>query len=221
MGLEVISVVTTAAPSYDLVALADVHQYQGIPGSDTATDTFIAGAITRASTAIQTYCNRSFAVETITDTFLPERDSYPWQMPGSIKKLNLSRWPVTAITSVTSFADPNNPQTLTLGQDYLADNKLGQLIRLNPNVKYPTLWEAAQIVAVYQAGYTTIPADIQDACLRMISSAMKGRGRDPMLKSITQAGVTKDYWVDLGGRDGNFPPEVAQILDAYRVPMAR
>jgi hypothetical protein len=220
MGLEIISVVTTAASSYDLVAVADVHQYQGIPDSDTSNDAFIAAAITRASTAIQTYCGRKFAVETLTDTFLPERDAFNWQMPGSIKKLNLSRWPVVSITAVTSFVDPNNPQALVAGQDYLADNANGQLVRLNPNTKYRRLWEAAQIVVSYTAGFAAVPPDIQDACQRMIASSMKGRGRDPMLKMITQQGVTREYWVDVGGRDGNFPPEVTQILDAYRVPVA-
>lgn len=221
MGLEVISLTITPAASYDLVQLADVHAYQGIPPTDTTQDAFIAGAISRVSAAIQTYCGRNFAVEGRSDTFYPERSDYPWQLPGNIRKLNLTSWPVINVGSVQIFFDQASPQTLNTTQDFLIDPARGQLVRMDATLNIPSAWDTVQTVVQYTAGYAPIPLDIQDACLRMISSSMKGRGRDPMLKAIEQAGVRQEYWVDASGNKGNFPPDITEVLDFYRVPVAR
>ncbi len=69
--------------------------------------------------------------------------------------------------------------------------------------------------------YASIPADIIDAALRLITGRFKARGRDPMLRSQGDPGIvgTKQFWVGpLPGQNGAIPPEVAGILDIYRTP---
>jgi len=111
--------------------------------------------------------------------------------------------------------------TLTNGTDYLPDANTGLVTRLDSQTAYPTSWPATQIVAIYQAGYATIPLDIVDATLRVVTGRFVGRGRDPLLKSQEQPGIGhQTYWIGTApGVRGAFTEEVADLLDNYRIPV--
>lgn len=100
MSTQVISTVTAAASAtapagaYDLTTLANVHDELEIPGTDTSSDSFLSRAITQISAAIANYCNRVFAVEQVQDVAYIDQDPYPWQTPGGVKPLQLSRFPL-------------------------------------------------------------------------------------------------------------------------------
>ena len=92
--------VTTAASTYDLVSLADVKADWAITGTDATRDAFLSRAISRCSTAAGQYCNRVFPSEMVTETFFAERDIQPRMNYGGVDPLQLTRWPIVAITSV-------------------------------------------------------------------------------------------------------------------------
>ena len=75
-----------------------------IKTAETSNDAFIGRAITQASAAVGNYCNRIFQLETVQDICIPDRDAYPYQVPGGVSPLQVSRYPVTAgyTTLVTS-----------------------------------------------------------------------------------------------------------------------
>ena len=139
--------------------------------------------------------------------------------------------PVTAtITSGSSIAfGPAVTQTsaggtvtiLTPGVDYQVDTKKGWLTRLDPSTGYPVTWAALPTSVVYQGGYATIPADVVDATLRIITQRFAGRGRDPLLKTSIQPGLGEQtYWVGgAPGMNGVFTAEISGLLDSYRVPV--
>ena len=83
---------TPPAGAYDLTDLATIKDELKI--TDTTQDNFLQRGITQISTAISNYCNRVFLVETVQDVLYPNRDAYPYQVPGGVAPLQLSRWPL-------------------------------------------------------------------------------------------------------------------------------
>ena len=136
--------------------------------------------------------------------------------------LQLSRWPIVAVTSVTE--DGTN---LTAGTDFILDPTNGRLIRLHCDGR-PRRWCAASVVATYQAGYVlpgdttgaarTLPYDLEDAVCRLVATRWAERRRDPFVVEESVVGVGSTKYVT-AGPNGNMPPDVADLLDNYRVPV--
>ena len=210
MTLGPITSVVTAALSFDLVDLDVVKAELAI--TDTSQDDFLARAISQISRSIANYCNRVLVKEKVTDTIYSRlgRD-----------QLMLTRFPVIDVTSAT-VADGTGGQTaLTENTDFVVDKDRGWLIRLG-STGVPTSWYTSPSTVTYEAGYETIPDDLQQAATRMISARYHGRGRDPTLRSRSQPGIGDEtYWVGaIPGMTGPFPDDVLAILDNYRVPVA-
>lgn len=296
MSVSIITSVLVAARAsprgkpYDLTDIATVHDELNIAVANTENDPFLLRAITQASTTISKYCNRVFSVEALQDLIYIQQDPYPWQVPGGLYPLQLSRWPlvnsnvvaftgnthgtnvIDGIASTTGLtigmlvfaADGSIPagttiqttpaassitltqaatssetalsfttgvqvvqelsvgdtQTLVYGTDFTIDPKQGWLIRLDKWTGVSVKWEAEPVTVQYQAGYSTIPADLVDACLRLVTSRYTARGRDPTLvqRDQPQLGTTR-YWVGTApGQTGAFAPEILGLIEPYRVP---
>lgn len=296
MGVSTISTVlvpaTASAPAnpYDLTDLATVHDELQIPTTDTSKDAFLSRAITQASSAIAKHCSRVFPVEAVQDQLYIQQDPYPYQVPGGIYPLQLSRWPLqsSSVVSFTATTDgttavltgvssavgltvgtlvfgPGVPpgaeiqsigtgtvtltlpttsanaaasfntgvqvtqllavgmiQTLVAGTDFVIQPDNGWLIRLNTWTGVSEKWEAVPTTIQYQGGYTPIPYDLVDACLRLVTMRYYARGRDPMLVERTQPNLgTQRWWFgSQPGQDGALPPEIEGLLLNYRVPVA-
>lgn len=209
--------VDTANP-YDLSTLMTVKDELDIPELVTTYDTWISRAIQRGSAAIQAYCNRVFASESLQDQIWLQYDAYPYQVPGGVAPLQLSRWPVTAVTSCMVTQGATLIQTLTSGKDFYVDGDAGQLVRLNIWTNYPTNWDASPTQVQFQAGFPTVPADIEEALLRWIAGAYQAKKRDPNLRETDQPGIGRTtYWIP-NARESQFAPEIAELLDKYRTP---
>lgn len=210
-----VSITTVQTPATgdatNLIDLATVKSALSI--TNTENDAFLKKLIGFASTAIGQYCNRVFPVETILDQFWPQRDTYPYQVPGGIAPLQLSRWPLVDVASVTE-----NDIDLVEDTDFRVDAERGLLVRLDGN-GYPAYWPAYKVEVTYDAGYKDIPGDVQDAALRLVSARWMAKGRDPFTRSVDIPGVRSvQYWVP-DTPTGNMTPDVQDLLDNYRVPV--
>jgi hypothetical protein len=106
-------------------------------------------------------------------------------------------------------------------QDYRLNAANGQLLRLSPYNGAVMWWEALPVTVAYEAGFSTIPDDIEDAVIRMIRARWFARNRDPYLMSETIPGVREArWWIATGDQAGNMPPDVVDLLENYRVPVA-
>jgi hypothetical protein len=209
----VITTITSAAASRDLVALADVKMELDIEGR--ALDPLLKKYISRASQSAENFCNRAFVVETLTDEFWPERDPAPRVVDVGLEPLQLSRYPITNVGSVTA-----NGIALVEDADFAVDFDKGQLTRLSVNgLQRP--WVALPTVVSYSAGFAIIPDDLQDAVTRLVKAAWFARKRDPMLRQSNAVGIYEEaFFFGSGpGAVGNMPPDVAGILNNYRVPV--
>jgi hypothetical protein len=233
--MSVISILTATTPatSRDLSTVDAWQAQSGITVSG-ADATAVAQLITSASRAIEQFCNRSFAREVLRETIWPERDPYPYQVPGGVGVLQLQRWPLAVDADGNAMASVvegvgTAAKPLTLDEDFMVDTEIGHLVRLNQS-GLPMTWPAQKFVVAYTAGWVvpgqadsstpaTLPPDITDACNRLVIGRWYERRRDPYLKSVQVEGVDRvDYWIP-NGDTGNFPPDVTDLLDNYRVPV--
>lgn len=211
-GSGAVFTVIAAASSYDLTTLAVVKDELVITGTDG--DVSLNRYIKSCSAAVAQYCNRVFQAETVKDEFWLNRDLFPCAVPGGKSPLQLTRWPIVSITSVTE-----NDVTLVDGADFRIDCKNGHLIRLDAN-GYPRNWPALAIAVQYIGGFATVPADVVEAVLRLIKKSWFSRGADPSLKSENVSGVYEyQRWFATGSEAGNMTPDVVDILDNYRIPI--
>jgi hypothetical protein len=212
MQAEVISVVTTPASTYDLAALSDIKDELGI--KDNSNNAILQRYLTSASAMVAQYCNRVFPAETLTETFWAQRDLWPRVILGGVQDLQLSRWPIQSVTSVTE-----NGIALVQDTDFKINAANGQLVRLDVN-GYPKSWPLYPIVVVYVGGFDKMPTDVQDAVIRMVTKRYVAKGRDPSLKQESIPGVREvQYWIATGADSGNMTPDITDILDNYRIPV--
>jgi hypothetical protein len=222
MPRSVITTTVAAPTSHVLLDLAIFKNDWAV--TTTADDAFLTRAITRCSVFAETYCKRTFGVQTLQDSITLRRDKWPFILKERPDPLQLSAWPLVAIASVTE-----DGTVLTLGTDFAADMDAGQLYRLN---EWGTEreWRGVSIVVVYQAGYVLpddtnlyspmpqpLPLDLQDAVSRMTYTRYAERQRDPLLKSEYVDGVGRAEYI-VSSPDGNLSPDVEDILAKYRVP---
>jgi hypothetical protein len=69
MPMPILSRVLVKADSIDLTDLATIKEELSLKTADTSKDAFLTRAITQISKAIESYCKRTFAVETVRDSF--------------------------------------------------------------------------------------------------------------------------------------------------------
>lgn len=199
--------VITPAASQQLTTLAAVKTELKVSG--TADDDWLSEVIDRASATIRRWCGRTFALETVRETF---------RLSALTETLSLSRWPVVSIVSVSETGN-----TLTSG-DYETDDDVGFVYRLtgSDNRRH---WPAGKIVVDYSAGYilpgaagATLPEDVERATMLLVKAEWFARTRDPLVKSEGIDGVgTTTYWVGGAGDDAALPSDVAGLLTPHRL----
>jgi hypothetical protein len=205
-----ITTVTVAATNFDLTTLDDVRTDLNITGTDE--DDFLERAITKSSAAIASYCNRVFPVQTYQDLIRPTRDSYPFFPPHGGQPIMVVKTPLVTVTSITE-----NDVILVSGTDFEKDIETGAIYRLDGS-GHRSSWPSQKVVIVYTAGYSTIPADVEDACVRMVRNARTIHKRPSGLKAVDIPGVARqEFWVSADG--GNLTQDIMDILSSYRIPV--
>lgn len=153
MGLSVVTTIEIKAASYDLTDLATAKDELSIPTSDTSKDNFLKRGITQVSQAMANNTNRVFVVEQIKDELYLDQDPYPYQVPGTIEPLQLSRFPVVDLLEVFQTTSVGVTVTLVEGTDFRLDAANGALLRLNAFTGVQVSWEPLPVTVRYSAGY--------------------------------------------------------------------
>ncbi|HEY1311911.1 MAG TPA: hypothetical protein VGF02_13265 [Pseudolabrys sp.] len=229
-----ITTVLFPADRHHLVDLCTVKSELSLKPTDTSNDDWLRRAIGQVSRGIARYCKRSFVPEQVQDMFDVQQAFSPSMAPRDMAKLQLSRWPVIELDSVKQFMIPGaaacaietlppgetHTRTLHQGRDFRLNANTGQLLRLNHFTHAGAVWEARPLVVVYTAGYAEIPEDLVEICLRVIATRFSSRNRDPLLVQQDTPGIgTQRWWfAQPSADDGQFPPDIAAMLDDYRVP---
>lgn len=210
--MQIITTVVDQASSYDLTTLINVKAELSIAATTTTSDAVLRRYITSASSAAINYCNRAFVVETIQDQFLSKGATRLLSDHPSI--LQLSRWPISELTSVVV-----DGTTLVEDTDFLTDVTNGQLTKIDSDGNRRN-WCGQSITVIYDGGFDTIPSDVEDAVIRMATKRYLAKGRDATLKQRDIPGViSESFWISTGADSGNMTPDISDVLDNYRTPI--
>lgn len=163
-----------AAGPNDLVTLAQAYAWLSItPGTD---DTNLQLAISAYSQLITDFCSRPFVLTTFNEVY-DGRD-----MP----RLILRNYPVTQVTSLTIFGTPQVAATSAYGPGYVFNGRILDLLGGD------VFTRGQQNVAItYQAGFASIPYNVQMACLDWLKASYLTRSRETGLVS-QRAGDTEE-----------------------------
>ncbi|MGH6645109.1 MAG: phage head-tail connector protein [Bradyrhizobium sp.] len=193
--------IITSAASTDLTVLATVKAELGI--TNRADDEKLTGYIRQASDVVAKYCNRVFALETVTETF---------RLAHRRDELILSRFPVASVASVVE-----NEATLAAA-DYEVECDTGALLRLWFDA--PTCWPRGKIVITYATGFDLpagLPQGVERAAILLVKQYATSGDRDSMVRIETIDGAGSTEYFNAAGFD--LPPEVEGLLTPHRKPI--
>lgn len=181
------TVVDTAASTKDLTVKATVKTELAISG--TTYDDQLDAHIHQVSALIVGYCGREFASEKVTDSFR-------WTRANDLDCLWLSRTPVGTIHAVVEDG------TTLSSSLYEANAATGELWRLDSYGDRATWASNALITVQHTSGYTpltTLPHDVERACIEQVKATFLSRARDPSLKSEAVPDVYQASYALAGG----------------------
>jgi hypothetical protein len=193
------------ADTHRLITLASIKRQLNMTVDND--DVFLASLIDQASAIARSWCRRTFAEERVSETFYLDR---------SAAAVELTRYPVTDIASVTVAGTVLDPT------EYEIEEATGWLYRLNASGNRCARF-CGRVVAEYTGGYilpdapqATLPEDIQRAAALLVKGAYLARARDPAIRNeIVEGAGSFGYF---GVTVGDLTPEVEALLRQYRSP---
>lgn len=229
----ILTTVTIPAVTNDLGLVSTILDDWNIDAKDIA---FVSRSLTRCSVAAANFCNRNFGIATYSNLVRLERGyKFGYLYTGQSSPIMVPQWPIVSVVSVTE-TDPSGTTTVLVeGTDFEADYTTGKFYRLD-SAQQPRDWYPRnEVTIVCQSGYvlpgqsagsypgaSALPVDIEDAVGRMVYSRWAERGRDPFVKAETVEGIGRIEFIvgnPTAGDGGNMPPDVADLLNNYRVPI--
>jgi hypothetical protein len=212
MLMDSLLTVITPALTYDLTTLEVAYEELGI--TDNVNDSRMARWITASSDYIARYCNRVFAMETVSEKW---RQAERWIVRETVaaEPFRLNRYPVVEIGSITL----HDGTPLTPDQ-YELDAKKGVLWRTEEGNRCYWDWWDPTVTVTYTGGYEVpdrTPPALEQACLMLLKIRNDGITRDRLQRSQFIPGVLQEEWWNPAqpGAPG-MPPEVAEILYDFR-----
>lgn len=176
-----------------LATLAQVKEYLDIVG--TADDGLLTRLIDVCSTSIEKWCSRTFGLTVYTDTL--DGNGKQW--------IPVAQYPITAIDGITINDDPIPQSTgLAVAGYYFTPPQKVQL-----RGGYTFARGSQNIVIQYRAGYSILPADVVQCCIKLVAVRYKERDRLG-ISSKTLNGESISFTVD------DFPESIVRVLNDYK-----
>jgi hypothetical protein len=148
----VITTLLAGAASHDLTDLETVRTELSIGMNSWNDNDWLAKAITQTSKGIMNATSRVFAPEHVQNQFYMKGSRS--QFPAGPDMIQLKRFPVIAVTSVTQLqADLATTVTLVEDADFRVQRATGELLRINSSTGMDRAWETLSLTVKYSAGY--------------------------------------------------------------------
>ncbi len=155
--------------SYALTSVADVKESLGIASGDSSKNNIITRKINQATEIIEGYCNRRFKATDYTEYY-----------DGSLgDQLVLRHRPVNSVTTLSVRISSINEDIFDVidPDQYFIDTTAGILDAVDTFYGSYNRWKI-----VYNAGYTTIPADLAEAAATLAAFMVENGGTGQSIK---------------------------------------
>ena len=195
-----------------LIALNDMKNYLGV--GDASQDAFLTLQISLVSEAIEGYCQRKFSPGTYTQTFYLSDIQYTNQLP-------LYHFPLIGAPVLVEKDEEGNSFTVSDFRFHLGS---GSIIK-----NFGRFFQNAKTIeATYTAGYTTLPALIQNVVYALVQERYNKKtsgvslefGSDVQRISIPGTiSIDFDYSLNNNERKSHFGSILGvhlNVLDSYR-----
>lgn len=177
--------------SYALCTVADVKELLGIPDSDTSKDNLIKRKINQATEMIERYTGRRFKETTYTEE---EYDA------TNTDQLILRQRPVTAVSGFGARdTSLNDSDWSDIDSDLFFSSLPNNSGVIDANFGLTGHWNRYRIT--YTAGYSTIPADLAEACAQLAAFLVDNGTSGTNVKS-KQEGQRKIEYFDSNSAGG-------------------
>lgn len=180
--------------SYALTTVADVKESLGIDAGNTSQDNLIKRKINQATLMIEGHCNLPYGHHFKETTYTNEE----YDGTGSNQLVLLGR-PVTSITSFQyrNSVDNQNDWDDTLSTDYFSNLSAGVLDLLNTQTNNFNAYRVT-----YTAGFSTIPADLSEACVMLAGALVENAASGTAVKRKREGQREVEYFQSgSGGTD--------------------
>ena len=192
----------------DLTTIEDYKDFMGI--TSTKEDLKLTALVSSVSALVKSYCSRSFV-----DYVSTEKTEYI-TVDDNMYSIALEEFPVISITSVeerSGYTADYFELTEAAGQYYL-DTKTDSIVKTNGAYGFSNWYKGpGSVKVVYNAGYTTVPGDLELAVFDLITYYYKSeyRGYKMLSGAATNApGSTSQY------KNVSFPDHIKRVLDLYK-----
>lgn len=186
-----------------LCSVADVKENLNISGSDTSKDNLITRKINQASQAIENYCGRVFKAA-----------DYVEEINGTnTDEITLQQRPINSFTSLEYRGTVENISNwYAINSNYYFWDATSGILKLLYHARGK--WNAWR--ATYNAGYTTIPSDLAEACASLAAYYVQNADALVQVRSKQEGQRRIDFYQGITGfRNLCTQLGIDQIIDGY------
>lgn len=188
-----------------LCSVADVKENLGLASSDHTKDNLITRKINQASQMIENYCERSFHAADYTEI-----------LNGSgTDELVLKQRPINSLTSLEyrgTSLNSDNWTTLNSNYYFYTDEETSGVLKLL--FKAAGRWDRWRVT--YNAGYTTIPSDLAEACASLATYYVNNADSQVQVRSKQEGQRRIDYYQGIQSFKNLIDQlGIDQVIDSY------
>ena len=191
----------------DWITLAEYKNWKRYSDVDETRDAAIEAAITYASAICNEYLGR---------TIKQSPHSKVFRGKSHATSLFLGEYPVNSITSITFEYYTGNEQSVEGGEFYVNDQGTVRWKPSSTNLRY---FDSYYLHAIFSAGYSTVPADLKQACMLVVSSLLY-LGDDEQVVASHSVKDVKYAYTDITMADPSDPilGTAKRLLDRHKDP---
>jgi uncharacterized phiE125 gp8 family phage protein len=150
----------TAAGAGGLTTLNNLKLFLGINTANTDDDTLLTNLISMVSADIENECQRTFLATNHTEYYKGDGTS----------QLLVKQYPVNSVTSIYDDTDRVwGSDTQIDATEISISDRIGGLIILEDDI-FSESDDVENIKITYNAGYSTIPSDLEQACIKLCAA---------------------------------------------------
>jgi len=206
-----------AVGTYALTTLAAVNSILKLTADGSTIDAFVENLVDRVTTRIEGFCDRKLAARDYVYTSAAQQDDTVFSGKG-LTEMWLPQYPVNSVTTLIVDGTTISARTVTEWDDtgYLIHKAEGRI----ELVGYTFTEGSQNIYYTYNAGYSTIPDDLEYACAKQAAMEYEESGFANSarlgLSSKDLGDQTVNYLRQAGNKPLTWLPDVEEILWLYK-----